>query len=142
MITSGIAYQYAKEALGDTVSYLKLGMVNPLPVHLIQEFASKVEKVYVIEELDPVIEHFCRQNGIEVIGKVSVPDLREFSQTLIAKLMLGKEPEKITLDQKIPMRPPAMCCGCPHRGIFYTLKKRRCLSAVTLAATPWARLRR
>ena len=125
VITSGIAYQYAKEALGDTVSYLKLGMVNPLPVHLIQEFASKVEKVYVIEELDPVIEHFCRQNGIEVIGKDLFPICGEFSQTLIAKLMLGKEPEKITLDQKIPMRPPAMCCGCPHRGIFYTLKKEK-----------------
>ena len=126
VITSGISYQYAKEALGDTVSYLKLGMVNPLPPQLIKDFAQKVDKVYVIEELDPVIEDFCRQSGVEVIGKELFPICGEFSQKLIAKLMLGKETESVKLDEEIPIRPPVMCCGCPHRGVFYTLKKEKC----------------
>lgn len=123
VITSGIAYQYAKEALGNTASYLKLGMVNPLPAQLIKDFARKVEKLYVIEELDPVIEHFCKQNGVEVIGKELFPICGEFSQKLIEKLMLDKEPEPVDLEKPIPVRPPVMCCGCPHRGVFYTLKK-------------------
>ncbi len=123
VITSGIAYQYAKEALGDTVSYLKLGMVNPLPAELIKKFAEGKEKVYVIEELDPVIENFCRQNGVDVIGKELFPICGEFSQKLIEKLMLGKEIPQVDLEKQIPIRPPVMCCGCPHRGVFYTLKK-------------------
>lgn len=123
VITSGIAYQYAKEALGDTVSYLKLGMVNPLPAELIKKFAEGKEKIYVIEELDPVIENFCRQNGVEVIGKDLFPICGEFSQKLIEKLMLGKDIPKVDLEKQIPIRPPVMCCGCPHRGVFYTLKK-------------------
>lgn len=123
VITSGIAYQYAKEALGDKVSYLKLGMVNPLPTKLIQAFAQKVEKLYVIEELDPVIENFCRRIGVNVIGKDLFPICGEFSQKLIEELVLGETPESVSLEQQIPVRPPVMCCGCPHRGVFYLLKK-------------------
>ena len=123
VITSGIAYQYAKEALGDTVSYLKLGMVNPLPAELIKRFAQMVETVYVIEELDPVIEHFCKQNGVNVIGKELFPICGEFSQKLIKERMLGETAAPVELEQEIPVRPPVMCCGCPHRGVFYILKK-------------------
>ena len=124
VIAAGSVYQYAKEALGDTVNYLKLGMVNPLPVELIQKFASGLDKVYVMEELDPIIENHCRQIGIPVIGKEIFPRCGEFSQNVIRKCM--GLPESAMLDQEIPVRPPVMCCGCPHRGLFYILKKLKC----------------
>lgn len=123
VITAGTSYCYAKEALGDKASYLKLGIVNPLPVQLIKDFASKVDKLYVIEELDPIIENHCKSIGVDVIGKNLFPMCGEFSQTLVRKLILGEAPESCALDEVIPMRPPAMCSGCPHRGLFYTLKK-------------------
>lgn len=123
VITAGISYCYAKEALGNKASYLKLGMVNPLPVDIILDFASKVDKVYVIEELEPIIENHCKQLGIEVIGKDLFPICGEFSQGLVKKLVLGEEAEQTKIEENIPVRPPAMCCGCPHRGLFYVLKK-------------------
>lgn len=123
VIVSGAAYQYAKEALGDTVSYLKLGMVHPLPVDLIRNFANMVETVYVIEELDPIIETHCNRIGVPVIGKELFPICGELSQKLIKKLMLHQEDEVLSLDEPTPVRPPVMCCGCPHRGVFYELKK-------------------
>ncbi len=123
IITAGTCYQYAKEAMGDNASYLKLGMVHPLPVDLIKEFASKVDTVYVIEELDDVIETHCRKYGIDVIGKDLFPLCGEFSQKLIKELILGQKPTFDVLDKDIPVRPPVMCCGCPHRGLFYALKK-------------------
>ncbi len=123
VITAGISYCYAKEALGNTVSYLKLGMVNPLPVDIIKDFASKFETVYVIEELEPIIENHCKQLGIKVIGKDLFPICGEFSQGLVKKLVLGEEAEQTKIEETIPVRPPAMCCGCPHRGLFYILKK-------------------
>ncbi len=123
VITAGISYCYAKEALGDTVSYLKLGIVNPLPVELIKDFASKHEKIYVIEELDPIIETHCRNIGVEVVGKDLFPMCGEFSQTLVRMLMTGDERPAAALEEQLPARPPAMCSGCPHRGVFYTLKK-------------------
>ena len=126
VIAAGSVYQYAKEALGDTVNYLKLGMVNPLPVELIQKFASGLDKVYVMEELDPIIENHCRQIGIPVIGKEIFPRCGEFSQNVIRKCMGLASPESAMLDQEIPVRPPVMCCGCPHRGLFYILKKLKC----------------
>ena len=125
IITSGPSYCYAKEAMGTNASYLKLGVVNPLPVSLIKDFASRVKKVYVIEELDPIIENHCRNIGVDVIGKELFPMCGEFSQGLVRKLILGEEPVTAALEDNIPMRPPAMCSGCPHRGIFYTLKKLR-----------------
>ena len=123
VIVSGATYQYAKEALGDTVSYLKLGMVHPLPVDLIRNFANMVETTYVIEELYPIIETHCNRIGVNVIGKELFPICGELSQKLIKKLMLHQEDEVLSLDEPTPVRPPVMCCGCPHRGVFYELKK-------------------
>ena len=123
VITSGITYQYAKEALGDKASYLKLGCVYPLPVEKIKEFASKCKKVFVLEELDPFIEEHCKQNGVEVIGKGAFTLQGEYSQSLIAKVILGKEDDFVATDLEIPARPPVLCAGCPHRGLYYALKK-------------------
>ena len=123
VITSGISYQYAKEALGENASYLKLGCVYPLPVQKIKDFAVKCKKVYVLEELDPFIEEHCKQNGIEVIGKEAFTLQGEYSQSLIAKVILGKEDAFLATDLDIPARPPVLCAGCPHRGLYYALKK-------------------
>lgn len=123
VITSGISYQYAKEALGENASYLKLGCVYPLPVEKIKDFAAKCKKVYVLEELDPFIEEHCKQNGIDVIGKEAFTLQGEYSQSLIAKVILGKEDAFLNTDLDIPARPPVLCAGCPHRGLYYALKK-------------------
>lgn len=123
VITSGICYQYAKEALGDKASYLKLGMVNPLPVKLIKDFAAKVKTLYVIEELDDVIETHCRKNGIDVKGKELFTLQGEYFQSKVRQGILGENDEWQTLDAEIPVRPPVLCAGCPHRGVFYILKK-------------------
>lgn len=123
VITSGICYQYAKEALGDKASYLKLGMVNPLPVKLIKDFAAKVKTLYVIEELDDVIETNCRKNGIDVKGKELFTLQGEYFQSKVRQVVLGENDEWQTLDAEIPVRPPVLCAGCPHRGVFYILKK-------------------
>ena len=125
VICSGAVYQYAKEALGSKVSYLKLGMVNPLPLNLIKKFSNMVDKVYVIEELDDVFETFCRKNGIKVYGKDVFPKCGEFSQNVIRKCMLNEIPEVKSVKEEVPIRPPVMCCGCPHRGLFYALKKEK-----------------
>ena len=124
VITSGISYMYAKEALGDNASYLKLGMVYPMPEKLIRDFAAKVEKLYVIEELDPVIEEHCKALGIDVVGKDIFSLLGEYTPTIIKSAILGDAaPECAELSESIPMRPPVLCPGCPHRGVFYVLKK-------------------
>lgn len=123
VITSGICYQYAKEALSDKASYLKLGMVNPLPVKLIKDFAAKVKTLYVIEELDDVIETHCRKNGIDVKGKELFTLQGEYFQSKVRQVVLGENDEWQTLDAEIPVRPPVLCAGCPHRGVFYILKK-------------------
>ena len=124
VITNGISYVYAKEALGDKVNYLKLGMVYPLPINLIKEFAKGLDKLYVIEELDPFIEEHCKVNGINVIGKEVFTMLGEYTPSMIRKAILNIDPvECPTLDENIPVRPPVMCAGCPHRGTFYVLKK-------------------
>jgi len=123
VITSGISYQYSREAFGD-VSYLKLGMVHPLPEKLIREFASRVEKLYVIEELEPFIENCCLRMGIKVTGKELLPVIGEYSAGLIRERILGIREEKLNnIDENIPPRPPVLCPGCPHRGTFYVLKK-------------------
>lgn len=123
VITSGICYQYAKEALGDKASYLKLGMVNPLPLKLIKDFAAKVKTLYVVEELDDVIETHCRKNGIDVKGKELFTLQGEYFQSKVRQVVLGENDEWQTLDAEIPVRPPVLCAGCPHRGVFYILKK-------------------
>lgn len=124
IITSGMCYHYVKEAFGDQVSVLKLGMVYPMPVKLIQTFAAAVEKLYVIEELDPFIEEHCKNIGVDVIGKSLFPMCYEFSARQIKELVTGKPAADYTkVDEEVPMRPPVLCPGCPHRGTFYVLKK-------------------
>ena len=125
IITSSTCYQYAKEVFGDRASILKLGMVNPLPVKLIQDFAAKVDKVVVIEELDPIFENHCKTIGVDVRGKDLLPICGEFSQNLIATRLGCPDKPAVTLEENIPVRPPVMCAGCPHRGLFYTLKKNK-----------------
>lgn len=123
VITCGISYQYAKEALPGA-SFLKLGITYPISEKLVKEFASKVEKVYVIEELDPFIEDFCRSIGIDVIGKEIFTLLGEYNPQMIKKAILGiYAPEFVKAEENIPVRPPVMCPGCPHRGMYYVLKK-------------------
>ena len=126
IITSSTSYLYVKEVFGESVSVLKLGMVNPLPVKLILDFASKVKKLIVVEELDPIIENHCKALGLEVTGKDVLPICGEFSQNLIAEKLGQPKKETCKFDEQLPMRPPAMCSGCPHRGVFYTLNKNKC----------------
>ncbi len=126
VITASTSYQYVKEVFGDSVSILKLGMANPLPVKLIRDFAARVEKLVVVEELDPIIENHCRMLGLTVTGKDVLPLEDEFSQNLIAQRLGGTVHTGKALDEAIPNRPPVMCAGCPHRGLFYTLNKNHC----------------
>lgn len=122
VITSGISYVYAKDALGDKVNYLKLGMVYPLPEKLIKDFADSVDTLYVIEELDGFIEEYVKALGIEVKGKDCFTLLGEYSQSMISKVVLGEDCEASEA-LPLPKRPPVMCAGCPHRGTFYVLSK-------------------
>ena len=124
VITSGISYMYAKEALGDRVSYLKLGMVYPLPEKLISDFCKKHETVYVIEELDPFIEEHCKVLGLDVIGKEKFTMLGEYTPEMIKKVIFNEDKNACEkAEEAIPVRPPVMCAGCPHRATFYVLKK-------------------
>ena len=125
IITSSTSYQYVKEVFGDSVSVLKLGMANPLPVKLIKDFACKVEKLVVVEEMDPIIENHCKALGLAVSGKDVLPMEGEFSQNLIAEKLGGAVHTGRTIADPIPPRPPVMCAGCPHRGLFYTLKQNK-----------------
>lgn len=125
VITSGISYQYAKEALGNSVSYLKLGIVNPLPVNIIKDFAGKFKTVYVIEELDDVIETHCKKLGLDVKGKEIFGFIGELSQSIIAEKLLGQKTDYTEFSENVPVRPPVMCAGCPHRGLFYSLAKNK-----------------
>lgn len=126
IITSSTSYQYVKEVFGDNASVLKLGMINPLPEKLILDFAAKVEKLVIIEELDAIIETHCRALGLQVTGKDVFPLEDEFSQNLIAEKMGLSVNAGIDFAEDIPVRPPVMCAGCPHRGMFYTLSKNKC----------------
>ena len=122
VIAAGSTYAYAREALGEKASYLKLGIVNPLPVNAIIEFAKKVKALYVIEELDDIIETHCIKLGVKVIGREVFPPLGEYNQAIIAKAILNKENEFNFVDCDVPARPPVLCPGCPHRGLYYALK--------------------
>ena len=124
IITSSTSYQYVKEVFGDSVHVLKLGMVWPLPEKLILDFASRVKRLVVVEELEPIIEEHCRSLGLQVEGKGLLPICGEFSQKLIAQAFGMDTEEGPSLDEEIPARPPIMCAGCPHRGLFYSLKKK------------------
>ncbi|MFA6947613.1 MAG: indolepyruvate ferredoxin oxidoreductase subunit alpha [Eubacteriales bacterium] len=123
IITAGTSYNYAREVFGDDASYLKIGLTYPLPDGLIRDFAAKCERIVVIEELDDFIETHCKKLGIKVEGKNLLPICGEFSQEVVAEALLGKKPEYKALDMQIPPRPPVLCPGCPHRGVFYVFKK-------------------
>jgi len=126
LIASSTSYQYVKEVCGDRYPVLKLGMVNPLPVKKIQAFAKNVEKVIVVEELDGIIEAHCRAIGVQnVTGKELFGCIGEFSQNYIAEKLGMPVHSGKKLDEAVPARPPVMCAGCPHRGLFYTLKKNK-----------------
>lgn len=135
VITSSTSYQYTKEVFADAVSILKLGMVNPLPENMIREFAKKVSKIIIIEELDPIIETSVRAMNLEneIYGKDILPICGEYSQNLIRKCLKDVVPQELkkycdfSIENKeienLPVRPPIMCAGCPHRGMFYALSK-------------------
>jgi indolepyruvate ferredoxin oxidoreductase alpha subunit len=127
IITDSTSYQYAREVLGEDACILKLGLINPLPEKLIKDFAAKVDKVVVLEELDPIIENHCKQLGIKVSGKDTFPICGEFSQNLVRECLGMEVPAHMSIDENLPARPPVMCAGCPHRGIFYILKKKKCM---------------
>ena len=135
IICDSTCYQYVKEVFGNKVNVLKIGLVNPLPTTLILDFAKGVKSLWVVEELDPVIENHCRSMGLEVHGKDVLPLEWEYSQNLlrekIVPLLEGMDlsgmevPCSDKLEEAIPVRPPVMCAGCPHRGLFYTLSKQK-----------------
>ncbi len=125
VITCGAAYQYAKEALGNQANYLKIGMTNPLPKQLFLDFAAKCETLYVIEELDGILEAHCKALGIACKGKEIFGCIGELNQSIIAEKLLGKTNTVTPYPEQLPVRPPVMCAGCPHRGVFYLLAKHK-----------------
>ena len=141
VITHGAPYQYVKEVFGDTVSVLKIGMPHPLPDKLIRDFAAGVETLYVIEELDPVIETHCRNLGLHPIGREKFSGIGEFSQATIRAAFGLPDPAHLPVNAALPARPPMMCAGCPHRGMYYTLAKNKVtvlgdIGCYTLGAVP------
>ena len=141
IITSSTSYQYVKEVCGDTYPVLKLGMIWPLPKQKIIDFAASVDTLVVVEELDSFIETHCRQLGLDCIGKDKFPCIDEFSQNLVAEKLGAAVQPGTKLDAAIPQRPPVMCAGCPHRGLFYTLAKNKVtalgdIGCYTLGAVP------
>lgn len=143
VIASGMCYYYAKEAFGENASYLKLGFTNPLPANLIKDFCSKVEKVYILEENDPYIEETVRALGIECTGKDLFPKWGEMTPDVVKAAVNGEANKIIEFDKdKLIARAPSFCAGCPHRGFFYRLGKRKDImisgdiGCYTLAATP------
>ena len=140
-ITSSTSYHYVKEVFDHSVSVLKLGLIFPLPVQLIKSFAAKVKRLVVVEELDPFIEAHVKSLGLNVEGSNILPRIGEFSQNIIAQALGKKTSVAVSLDDSIPARPPVMCAGCPHRGLFYSLKKTKCtvlgdIGCYTLGAAP------
>ena len=125
IITSGTSYQYVREVMGDEAYVLKIGMAYPLPTTLIENFAKMVDRIIVIEELDPFIENHCKAIGIKVEGKSLFPIVGEFSQSMVREVLKGEKAEFIASDDSVPNRPPVMCAGCPHRGLFYVLSKKK-----------------
>ncbi len=126
IITSSTSYQYVKEVCGDTYPILKLGMAWPLPQQKILDFAASVDSLVVVEELDPFIEEFCGTLGLKIDGEYDFPRLGELSQNIVADRLTHTFPMGRTINDPIPPRPPVMCAGCPHRGLFYILSKNKC----------------
>ena len=141
IVTSSTCYQYVKEACGDRFPVLKLGMVWPLPERKIRDFAAGVDQLVVVEEGDPFLEGCCRGLGLDVRGKELFPLTGELSQNRIAEKLGLPVPASVKLEEELPNRPPVMCAGCPHRGLFYTLHKLGCtvlgdIGCYTLGAMP------
>ena len=126
IITSSTSYQYVKEVCGERFPVLKLGMAWPMPEKLIRDFAASVSVLTVVEELDPIIESHCRSLGLALVGKDVFPMEGEFSQNLVAEKLGMPVHTGRAIEDPIPPRPPVMCAGCPHRGLFYTLSKNKC----------------
>lgn len=129
IVTSGVSYQYAKEVFGKTASYLKLGFTFPLPMAKIEKFCQGFDQIYVIEELEPFIEDAMKIHGIECIGKEKISNIGELNPDIIAAALLGKDnsgKQEILDTQNLAInRPPTLCAGCPHRGLFYALSKEK-----------------
>lgn len=123
IITSSTCYQYVKEAFGDTYPVLKLGMIWPMPEQKIRDFAASVDRLVVVEELDSFIEAYCRELGLSVVGKELFTDIGELGQNLVKEKLGGTVQTGAVPGEDIPARPPVMCAGCPHRSLFYVLKK-------------------
>ncbi len=141
IITTGTCYQYVKEVFSDSVSVLKLGMINPMPVERIKNFAEKVKKVYIVEELDGIIETHVKSLGIECVGKELFSNIGELSQLAVATAFGMDMPQFASVETNVPGRPPVMCAGCPHRGMYYTLAKNKItvlgdIGCYTLGAMP------
>ncbi len=143
VITSGPSYYYAKEIFKEKASYLKLGFTNPLPENLIRDFASKVDELFIVEEDDPYMEEFVKTLGIECKGKDVFPPYGEMIPDVLRKSLELNPVEKVEVDEsKIIKRPPSLCAGCPHRGFFYRLGKKKNImisgdiGCYTLAAGP------
>jgi len=141
IITSGTCYQYVKEVFGDSVSVLKIGLVNPLPQNLIKDFAEAVDRLVVIEELDGIIEAHCQSLGLAVEGKSIFSPIGEYSGSTIAAAFGKEVPVGLKTESEVPVRPPMMCAGCPHRGVYYTLAKNKItvigdIGCYTLGAQP------
>lgn len=124
-ISSSTSYQYVKEVFGNKYPVLKLGMIWPLPVKSIKDLSAKVNKLVVVEELDGFIEEHCNSIGVKVVGKEIFSCIDELSQNKVAAALGSEVSEGVSLEENIPARPPVMCAGCPHRGLFYTLKKNK-----------------
>ena len=125
VVTASIAYEYAKDAFPEDTSFLKLGLTNPLPMKLIREFAEKVETLYVIEELDPFMEDQIKAAGIACVGKSLTGKLYELNPQLLKERIFGEKATSVDVGVTAVSRPPALCPGCPHRGFFYTMSKRK-----------------
>ena len=141
IITSSTSYQYVKEAFADTYPVLKLGMIWPMPEQKIKDFAASVDRLVVVEELDGFIETHCRNLGLSVSGKELFSNIGELSQNIVKEKLGGDVQTGLLLDENIPARPPVMCAGCPHRSIFYVLKKMNLtvlgdIGCYTLGAVP------
>ena len=125
VLTASVAYEYAKEVFPEDTSFLKLGLTFPLPMELIRDFASKVEKLYVIEELDGFMEDQLKASGIDCIGKELIGNLYELNPQILQERLFGITPETKDVGVKAVPRPPVLCPGCPHRGFFYTMSKNK-----------------
>ena len=131
IVSAGAAYQYAREVFGDNASYFKCGMTSPMPLESIKKFAAKVKKLYVVEELEPYMEDLMRAAGIECIGKALIPIEGELNPDIVRKSLTGEVTPTLEYDKSVvPGRPPMLCAGCPHVGLFYELGKIKDVIAI------------